>query len=263
VKSTPVDIAVPPVFPKNPNLLLFTIAGALAGALMSIVYVTANEAMRGLRASEENLREIKMHASGAVFAKQLSCAAKPIHDRALETLRKVIGHLYRTPTESHPTHNAIAIIGVDHPHFAKDLAAIAAVKGLNVLVVPLTFKNESQPDDNGLLQYLEGKNESPKISRHGNYDSIAPGGASRFGPELFSSKRFSNLLKTFCQKYDWVLCWSEAKITGAEGQSLAKIYDNLCICLEDETLEDLRIIRNLEQQDHNKRVTCVFYHDDS
>lgn len=262
IKSTPVDVAVPPFFPKKPHISLFTIAGVIAGALMSLFYITLNGAMTGLRASEDNLRELNMHISGTLSQHTLSISNAPVHDTVLATMRKIIGHLCRKATEENPIQNAAIVIGLDEENFTKELAAVAHVKGLKVLILPLVFHGDDSTDhETGLLQYLEGSEKTPTIYKDKRYDYIVSGGISRFGPELISSSRFHTLFTTLCHEYDWVICYSNAAITSVEGESLLHMYCNICACLKTETLEELRTLIELANNDSTKRITSVFIND--
>ena len=233
IQSAPVDIAIAPLYPRRPYPLFYALLGAGAGAFLCVGGLLGSNALRGLRATEANLTELGEHVSGT-FSPEYG-SGHHLHDDDLALLRRLQAHL--TPQKSR---NTTLLITGRGPDYSSDLARLAALRGLKVLLLPTTF-DVGAPRENGLLAYLTGSVDTPHIDRHINgYSTIAAGGCSRYGSELINSERFHTLLDDFSSSYDWVIAVATTTATSAEVQSQLPLFANVTVTIQDETLEELR-----------------------
>lgn len=252
VQSTAIDTAVTPVFPKRPMLFLFIIAGSLFGAVASSFFLYAREALRGVQASEENLKEIDMHVSGTISKRFSPVNTTPLLDSDLAVIRRVANQLYDNKR------NCTLLLGSNRIDISTHLATLGYLKGLRCLILPVSFNDTTHKQGKGLLQYLEGKINEPAILKETDYDVMSSGGISRYGVELISSEKFKTLIDSLSNKYDWIIASSTALPTSAEAETTMQIFDSVSLVLTDERLEDIDSIISLQKNHSHKKITFLF-----
>lgn len=251
VQSTTVDHAIAPLFPKYPKILLTTFLGSLFGLFLSSVYLFCKDAYNGLQASEENLEEINLHVSGTLSKKFSNEKNGQLQDRDLAVIRKISNQLVYT------NQNNVLIIGAENAFLAKQLIMLIHKKGMRPFYLPLNFDKIDRHGEKGLLQYLEGHIDYPDLYKEDYYETLYIGGISRYSTELICSERFKALLKNLCEQYECVVAYSNTKPTSAEAESIIPLFNNICVNLKEETIENLEVIRILEKQT-TKKFTFVF-----
>jgi len=249
VESAPVDIAVPPVYPKAPRILLFAMAGAFAGGFLTLCATLVREAAKGIVATKENLTEYNQHVAGSLSRALTS----PLRDRDLETLRRVMTHFSPNKEFSLST---LLLIG-DGPDYSLELANLAKLKGLKTLIVSTLFDEGEPLSEKGLLQYLEGKLEEPEVLQRVGVDYISSGGYSRFSKELLASERFERLIQNAASQYDWVIQISRKAPAGAEAEGLLRNASSTAVSLQGEKLEELVCYFNKAKEFGSNRVTFI------
>ncbi|MCB1111519.1 MAG: hypothetical protein KDK72_02535 [Chlamydiia bacterium] len=215
VQSIPIDHALPPLHPKPPLLILFTIVGAAVGGFISIATILASETATGMRISPEVLKIAKQPYAGSL-------------DEELPTLRRLLATI-------DDDNKMITLILGNGRDYSTQLAKLLAVRGDTVLIIPITF--DSDDDDSGLLSYLEGKQKTPTIYHTKYYDYITAGGSSAYSTELTAGNTFRNLLKQY--DYDRILLVSRTKPASAEAKQQIKDYPCLFLTLSDEKVDAL------------------------
>lgn len=253
-RSTPVDLATAPVIPKNPMILLWFIFGSLFGALATFVTSLFKQARIGSCCSPENLSAIGMHFSGCISQNFHNPKRNTLLDNDLSTLRRTLQYLYNF----HSTSKAMVVVSPKQFDLSKQIALLFHKNGLKTLVIHLSFDGGENASE-GLLSYLEGKCESPNIQKGETYDCIHPGGYSRYGHELLSSKKFTSLLESLNNHYDRIVAVSTAQPSDPETECLVQIFDKICILVHEEPLKDLHQIISNSQDDKLKRITFITY----
>lgn len=259
IQSSPLDKAIPPLHPKPPRLLFFTIFGSILGLMGASVFLFTRTMIQGIPASLDNLRLAQLHVSGKIspFQGDEISASAPFLDSDLDTLRRLIAR-YEKNTPAHTGAKLILIAPGNGPDFSNTLAKLFAKKGQTTLKLQLGF-NKVREDDKlpGLLQYLEGKADAPAIEDMDGFDRIAAGGLSRYSEELLRSPRFEALLDKLKPSYQWILGVSPMKIPSAEAENLAKLFDGMVIVVTTETLQNLIAFNDALDQTKKNALTFV------
>lgn len=251
LQSAPLDLAYPPVHPKSPRLILLTIFGALAGAILSFIWILARSVTKGIDVSEDNLKAAGQYICGKFSREyQGSLDKNPLLDKDLASLRRLIAFfdLQKTNQKS----NTLLLLEGKGPNYASSLAELLSLKELNNLVIELNFEGLEDNGKNGMLQYLEGKISEPAINHLSSYDQISSGGLCRYANELMGSQRFHTLLASLTQKYDLIIIASSAMPCSAEAESLLDQFPNAVISVTDETLQDLKYCLSHANKGSNK-----------
>ena len=234
-QSAPIDMAVPPIHPKPPHLILLTIAGAIFGAFSSFIWILCLSVVNGIEASPENLKTAGFHISGSLSQLLKKGANTPLLDSDLETLRRLIAHL----TTAEEGDDTLLLLEGNGPDYAIPLAELLFRRGLKTLILDIRFDDYEGASSPGMLQYLEGKVKEPSKIREEKYDRIGSGGICRYSNELLGNQRFISLLEEVKKEYDWVIASSAASPGSAEATSLLKIFSCACISIENDPFERL------------------------
>lgn len=251
IQSAPVDLAISPMQPKSPRILLFLFLGGGLGASLAVGLAFGRSIATGFPVTAENLKLSGLHVSGRLL--QLD-SEKPLADTDLETLRKLSIFLESTP-HLHANQGRIAslILESDGPDYAHYLSMLLTKKGHKILLIPLAFHQPVNDSANGLLQYLEGKIERPEIVKTEVGDLIPSGGISRFAHELIGSFRFQNFISELQAEYDWILISSSASIASAEAEALCHFSETSIITITNQTWEDIRTALLISSQASPKK----------
>ena len=220
IQSAPLDQAWTASLPKKPRLILIAVIGAFFGAFFSGTYFVLRQLISGVEATPDNLKSFNQSVLGT-FDKEFQ---DPPSDNDLEILRRLSCWM-----DEH-TGKVLLTVG---SFYASSLAQLLAKKGKKVLILN---SPSSQP---GLLQYLDGSSPSPQIQHGQEYDSLVSGGVSRYMPELVHSSKCTELLTELRQRYDWIICFSDASPCSSDVQALMSISDLLAVTLGHESLPDV------------------------
>lgn len=247
IQSAPLDRAIPPLNPKPPHIVFYSLLGAVLGFFGASCFLFGRTLQQGIPASPENLRLAHLHVSGIISQ---DTAIPFLLDSDLNTLRRLIGHM-----EQGPSPKQLLILKGAGPDFSTTLAELLSKKGQRVCTMDLGFCN---PDSKGLLQYIEGDTEFPEVDHQEGFDYIASGGVSRYSEELLKSPRFLYLLKSLGSAYDWTIGVSPAKITSAEAENLAKLFTGSAIIITHETLDEVIAFSKTLTEPQKGLTTFVF-----
>lgn len=249
-QSAPFDEAITPVLPRDPKLLLFAAIGTLGGAFISFCFCLVQSAGRGVEATSENLNTLHQHVSGYISLKANSENIENLSHSDLETLRRLIVYLAPQDEQSIAS-NRILLIEGHGPQYAEVFAALMAKRGLKILLLPLSFNEQSlEGASPGLLDVLEGKASYPKILKGLYYDRIASGGYSPFSNELLESGTFKSLLEKFSTEYSWVIGYTDALPVSAAAESLLQLFSKAAVTLDGENLEQLSQYFDANREGH-------------
>jgi tyrosine-protein kinase Etk/Wzc len=238
LQSSPLDLAYPPIHPRSPRIALLTIFGAVAGSIVSFMWILAWSIINGICVSQDNLKTAGQYVCGTISRQyQGSLKNDPLLDSDLAALRRLIAFF---ESQNKNASNTLLLLQGKGPYYAYSLAELLFLKGLKILVIELNCEKLQEGNKEGLLQYLEGKIDDPAIQHLSEYDKISTGGLCRYANELIGSKRFNALLEAKAQKYDWIIVSSNAMPCSAEAESLLDLFPNAVISVVDETLQDLK-----------------------
>lgn len=255
-QSDIIDKAIPPLHPKSPRVIFFAILGAFIGAFLSTTFVMVRELALGVNASVRNLRISGQHVSGVMTSRKLQESTSQLKNQDLDTLRRLVAYL--SPKEASNKQSLLLVQGRG-PDYSENLATLFSKKGLSVLLFTLSFDQPAKPQElPGLLQFLEGQANKPKIEKGPSFDTMSAGGISRFSNELLGKQSFQDLLKSLKQEYDWIIGVSHSVPEVAETESLMRIFDNSVINITDEKLEDIKgCIQVATENEPTKKVSFI------
>lgn len=235
IQSTPVDIAVPPLQPKSPNIILFAVLGAFLGAFLPIAWCMTRSIICGMPVTSDNLKLSNFVVCGSFSDQYESNSSKPLLDHDLNTLRHVMSFLERS--EKSPG-NVALLLTAGQQDYSSDLASLLVKKGLKVLRISLSF--DSQKESAGLLQYLEGHVSWPQIYSENGYHFISAGGVCRFANELIGTQNFKTLLNKLRMEYDWIFLTSSANSTAPEAKTLLQYAQCGVVTITDQTWPEIQ-----------------------
>lgn len=259
LQSAPVDTAYPSIHPKPPRLFLLAIAGAIGGALITFLWTLGTTVVRGITPSAENLASAGMHVSGTLERSSASSLdASPPLDADLATLRRATAYLFPQNEQESSAHQPILLLEGTGPDYAPALAELLSLRGLSPLMVDIRFGDAESTGENGVLQFLEGKIQEPKIISKGNIRWIPSGGISRYANELVASPRFASLVEALRKKHHTVVFCSRAAAGSAEADSLLDIFQKVAISVAEEPMHLLRHSFARAKQTGN-RITFILY----
>jgi tyrosine-protein kinase Etk/Wzc len=259
VQSSPLDKAIAPLHPKPPRLMFYSFIGAILGFFGAASLLFTRTMMKGIPASQENLRLAHFHVSGSIspFQGDEISATAPLIDTDLDTLRRLIAR-YEQGTSTTKQAKLILIAPGNGPDFSNTLAKLFAKKGQTTLKLQLGFQKAVETEKlPGLLQYLEGKVDLPEIEEMDGFDRISAGGVSRYSEELLRSPRFIKLLDKYKPSYNWIIGVTPAKIPSAEAENLAKLFDGMVVVVTNETLQNLVTFSKILDETHKNALTFI------
>lgn len=241
IQSAPVDLAIAPIQPRSPRIILFAILGAALGAMLSIARAVAGSLITGIVVTEDNLRLAKKHVAGKLTR---NCSQKDVEkpqlDQDLETLRRLAVFLNGIPRFYQEGRVALFITGKG-PDYTRDLAHLMSKTGLKILIMPISFDEIGSPELlPGLLQYLEGNAVLPKVTHSKTCDFIASGGVSRFTSELLALPAFMSLLEKFQSEYDWIFAVCHSLPNSSEAENCMHRFSTTIVSIDGETWNDIR-----------------------
>lgn len=255
VQSTPIDHAYTHLFPNTPKFPLFAVFGFILGSFISICYLSLQTVRLGIPATADSLERAGFHVSGKLSSKCISASELTL-DSDLNTLRRLIGYF---KTSIHSSGISLLLIEGKKSDYSLTLARLLSLNEKKVLLLDLRFdKSGSTTDEPGLLSFLQGTVQEPKIIRNPNYDFIASGGITRFSEELLHTQLFQKLLQDYEAKYDWVIAITNQTIHSAEAENIAPFFKGVAISIDGEVVEDLQAFT--ESVHHNApKLTCVIH----
>lgn len=237
IRTLPVDSPLVPIHPKSPNILLFTILGAILGGFLGVGYVVIQTITRGAEVSVDTLRLSGQHVSG-ILSRQYhhSLDQDPLLSSDLDTLRRLLSFMEGPDDYNVELGKRLLLLKNQGPNYAESLAGLIAKKGQKTIVIDLCFDQPIPDNTSGLLQYLAGDVKKVEVLHNSSYDFISSGGISRYANEYLSTQKFKELLNTLQMEYDWVIAYSNAPIQSAEAENLLLLFPSAAISVMNETL---------------------------
>lgn len=233
-QSAPFDLAITPVFPKSPYMLIYAGLGGFLGGLITLCYLFARSVSDGVRATMDNIGLSGGFTLGRLSKKYSPETPDQLLDEDLELLRRLINH----HSNSQQPVRMLLIEG-SGPDYSSDVAQLLRKQGISSVIVPLSFDQASQTSRRGLLQYLEGSDQLPEIENIDGVCRVVTGGISRFSTELTGSDKFRAYIAELSKSYQWVIGVTHATAGTAEAEALLAVFDHVSITLQHERLKEL------------------------
>lgn len=254
IQSAPVDFAIPSSQPKSPNLIVYLILGGVLGALSSMSFIGLKTIITGFPVTEDSLCLAQCHVSGRLISGDTH---KPFLDTDLDTLRRMMRFLEANSSTSMGNIATLVIGG--NPDYSRALALLMSKKGCKILLLPLMFNLPTNEEEcPGLIQYLEGKANAPKMIHDTYCDVIYSGGISRFAYEALGSSRFNHLLKDLKKQYDWIFIVSRENSSSPEIEFLLEISEKIIVSIDNHKWHQVKNILNLvEKSETVKNISFI------
>ncbi len=249
IQSAPLDHAVLERHSLPPHIVFFSFFGGLVGLLLGTGAAVAQAVWVGVPLSKENLLQAGSCLIGTLSPPPIP---HPLRDRDLQTLRRLVTFL--TLERNSSSIQTVLILNHAATDFSRDLAELMAKRGLKVLLLPLLFDKDEYPNQEGVLQYLEGSVQQPNIVRGDLYDILYPGGTSRFASEKLCTPAFSLLLRELQEKYDYIIASTNSGPSTAEVEMVVQLFGQIVIPITTETWEE---IGSLLKKAQLKQVCCL------
>lgn len=233
IQSAVLDKAIPPLLPMGPRVKLFAVLGLFSGLVFGVVAALALGLSEGIPASSDALQMQGKHVAGLIRTDIEKKAV--LADSDLATLRKAISYCFRKSKENK---RLLLLLGKG-PNFSSHLATVLAKQGEKVLLVPISFEQNSSDCGIGILQVVSGQASHPTIIEEDGYDRIAEGGVNRYSTEIVQSAPFQTMLEEMEKKYTRVLLVSYATPGSAESEVLLQNEKTVVASLKREPMKSL------------------------
>lgn len=264
IQSAPVDLALPPVHPLTPKILILGILGLIMGAFLGACFALAQSFGQGLRISLCYLEQMRCHVSGKLTS-PLSLDGKHLSPSNMETLRRLQVYFDSVCTQDSTFRLAenklLLLVEGEGPHYAPLLANLLTKRGGHVLTLDLNFQ-DSKNVSPGLLQVLNGELKNPLIQQGENGDWIAAGGETSFASEMIASVAFQKLIGQLHSQYDWIIAFSRATPTSVEAESLIPQFPFAAMTLKDEKIEELHFYLQFLKSHPQHKMTFILTDED-
>jgi tyrosine-protein kinase Etk/Wzc len=230
IHSRPVDLAMAPTRPIGGRFMLYLVVGGFFGAGLGGAFFAMRMMHTGLPATKANLEMHGAHISGCLtkaYNEQVSF--DQLNRQDLIPLRNLTSY-FTSPEIS----KCILLVMGEGPDYSGCFSHLLDKQGLKAVVLNLSL-HKGQYEEQGLLQYLEGKCDFPEI--HGNV--INSGGHSIYLTEMLHSTRLKALLDILDSDYDIVVVAIDGRVNDVETKILMKKAAGAAITVQDEKLSDL------------------------
>ncbi|MBL8641780.1 MAG: polysaccharide biosynthesis tyrosine autokinase [Alphaproteobacteria bacterium] len=227
-----------PVGPSQKTLILAVIILSVVGAL-GIVFVL--EVMRAGIRNFEDVRKLGYKPLGILpdVPSPILVAQNPHNSGLKEALKRI----YMTgllPSDARAIMVTSALPGEGRTTFALTMAHYIGSLGHKVIVVDTDFMSRSNQiranknNSMGLNDYLTSQVDLGMIISTGEagVSFITAGSQNAPSPDILTSERFTDLLKTLKQRYHYVLIDTSPLLAHAEAEAIARHVDGTIIVAE-------------------------------
>lgn len=263
IQSAPVDLALSPVHPQPPKIILLGILGFLIGGCLGSCFALAKSLSQGLRVSTHYFEQMGCHVSGFLTSPLISSNHQLLEEN-LETLRRLQVYFDSARSadlaSSLPENKLLLLIEGKGPHYAPFLADLLVKRGRRILTLDLNF-NQPHEDSVGLLQYLQGKIDTPPIQKGEQGDWIAAGGQSAFAVEMIGSQAFQKLMDKLQSQYDWILAVSRSIPSSVEAETLVPLFPFIALTVDQERVEELNFYIQFLKSHPQHKMTFILNKD--
>lgn len=253
VESKPLDLALPPLSPESPHLLIKCAGGAFSLAALFFGFVLISTLLRGIPASLSTLRLMGGHISGA-FSQTMQLPLNQLTDHDLETLRTLTAFLL----ERKQDHSVIGLLSQKGSGFSFNLAELLFLHHQKVLIIDCNFDRIVSPQDQpGLWQYLNHTIPDLPIRKEKNYDLLTAGGTTRHGVELLASPIFTQILTDCKTRYDFIFLLRQTPLSSQDAAQILHLSNLAIINVDEEPQQTLSPYLQWSRQKENLCATFV------
>lgn len=263
IHSRHLDLSSPPVWPKEPKLLLFTLLGAVLGFLLSCVFLILESFSKGIPITFSTLKELGIHSCKNPEIKgvnNISCIpfVDKLHQKQLKSLRKISSFIETRSTLTSSNHLILITTDQDSP-LAPYLATLFSRQGQKILIIECAAQPQIDTEKtNSLSAYLQEKCSKPIIKKHPYYDYIPFGCPSCDTTELVQTPRFKNLIDQLRTKYDKILLTASKSLDDQLSINLALQANSSILTTRNKTLSDLDIYTQDNSASLNlENILCI------
>jgi len=251
VESKPLDLALPPLSPQPPHLILKVAAGGAVLAALFYVFFLFQALLKGLPASLTTLRLMGGHISGS-FSSQSHLPLNQLPDQDLETLRSMAAFLLDRKNGS----SIVGLLSKKASHFCFNLAHLLSLHHQKVLIIDCNFDRIVAPQDQpGLWQYINHAVSELPIRREKTYDLLTSGGTTRHSVELLASPIFSEILADCLNRYDFVLLLRQTPLSSQDAAQILQLSHLAIVATDEEPQEVFKPYLQWVRQKENLCVT--------
>ena len=267
IQSAPVDLALPPLHPVMPKLILFGLLGFFLGGSFGACFALGRTLSHGLPLTPAHVEQLNCHASGWLTAPLLS-EEKLMQPSNFETLRRLQLYFDSARAERCTSPSAdnklILLIEGKGPNYAPFLADLLAKRKRRILTLYLdepegNENRDADPSNKGLIDYLNGKCAAPSIQKGDHGDWIAAGQTTPFLNEMINSKEFNQLIDQLHPLYDWILVVSHASIGSVEAEHLTHLSSFIALTADHEHVKNLNFYLQLRKNSPETKLTFLFH----
>ena len=249
--SRPLDRSLPPLYPRPPRLILFSLLAAFLAALAAYLAYLFHNMATGMPVSLEMLQLLGIKSCGELTA-DANCSFEKLSDKNLETLRRTATFLAGQNASGRGVVGAL-ICG-KNSDFSRNLAELLSMQGKRVLAVQCVF--DAATPSPGLWQYLSGEVASCPIQKQINYDYLPMGGSTRHGVEMLHNPKFLAFLSAMKERYEYVLLFSSASPVMSEAHAFLALSDAILVAASEEKQEEILLYRAWADK---KNKDCVAF----
>ena len=225
LEARPLDMALIPLKPQPPHLLLGALVGAFGALWMGGSTLVGWRLLRGLRVNRLQLQRLGAQVLGGLGHEEMA------------TIRRLAAFLDRLPKASGG--RAVALLQGSQADYTPLLCQILTIMGTRCAIVETSFTKTSDGSSKGLLDYLEGRLPQPRLEKVGVADRLPAGGLSQCGFELLKSRGMTSLMDRLRAQYDWTFLISTCPISAVEHAALSALTDATVVTLAHETIDDI------------------------
>lgn len=236
IESRPINYAYASFIPKSPLLKVFGLIGAFIGGLIAFVGCFGVAFYKGFPLGLRNMAARGRKVVGSLTGNS---------SKDLEVLRNF--SLLINQKKDRPL--IVTLILGDGEDYSALLADLLAKEGKRLLVIDLDLmKKVKQRNLPGLIHYLEGEVQEPRIRKKSFGDYIPMGGRSPFAQELLKGAKFEGFLEQMKQTYEVILLAVSAEAKSSLPKHFFSQSDVMALRLRDESFDQLIPYLNWEDE---------------
>lgn len=249
IQSAPVDPAIPRVRPERPHILLFTLLGALLGAIFSSAGLIVANVARGFPASKESLELAGLHVSGTITS-----------DKAAN--REAIKSLSRFLNRHKASSASILFAQGGKQGAAIELAAILQRQGEEVLLLKVGsgIKGIAKEEPAAPFKWLSEKVENMPIEKGASFSELSVQAPFQELLATLSYQKFQNFLKTLKTHYNFVIAESDCPVEDVK--EMISLFDFSAITLSNTPMAKLQPLIQTLKDEGKESVTSFLIVED-
>ena len=236
IDSRPLDFAYPPLYPKNPLVLIKSIFFAILSLSMCFAFFSYRVITKGPNAYPEYLKSIGQKFSG--YLSKSSCCSyssisviEKLPEQDKDTFRELIQEI-GSPKESKLVFAALN----QQANYLPNLLHFLSILEKKALVIDFG----EHGNEKSLEKYLE-KEETNRVKDLLNYHLLSIDSSSTFINETLKLQQFTAILEKFKQDYSIIFFSFSGKLKERLAKDLHQLSDRSIITTSPELIKDMEI----------------------